>query len=165
MLSRQAGHALKALLELAREPHSWRSTHALARAQQLPEPMLEQLLLQLRRAGVLEARRGRSGGYRLQRPAGGITVAEVMDALQQPFQLPGCSNAPPGGGGSTNGSESGRSGGEAQPAASAQVTAALERRLHQALLRTLMDMTVEDLLFDLRSAEATQASSGGLLLG
>ncbi|MGL6135533.1 MAG: transcriptional regulator, partial [Prochlorococcaceae cyanobacterium] len=54
---------------------------------------------------------------------------------------------------------------EPEPGASAQVTAALERRLHQALLRTLMGVTLEDLLFDLRSAEAAQASGGGLLLG
>ena len=57
MLSKQANHALKALLELAAEPERWRSTHELAIAQQLPEPMLEQLLLRLRRAGLLVARR------------------------------------------------------------------------------------------------------------
>jgi Rrf2 family transcriptional regulator, iron-sulfur cluster assembly transcription factor len=61
MLSKQANHALKALLELAAEPERWRSTHALASAQQLPEPMLEQILLRLRRAGVLVARRGGLG--------------------------------------------------------------------------------------------------------
>lgn len=155
MLSRQASHALKALLELAGDPQRWCSTHALATAQQLPEPMLEQLLLQLRRAGVLEARRGRSGGYRLLRPASGITVAEVMAALNHPLQLSASPIDQLGAGGAA----------EPEPAASAQVTAALERRLHQALLRTLMDVTLEDLLFDLRSAEAAQASAGGLLLG
>jgi Rrf2 family transcriptional regulator, iron-sulfur cluster assembly transcription factor len=154
MLSRQASHALKALLELARDPQRWRSSHALAAAEQLPEPMLEQLLLQLRRAGVLEARRGRSGGYRLRRAASGISVAEVMAALNHPLQLTASSRNPEGGGEAA----------AAAPAASAQVTAALERRLQQALLRTLMDVTVEDLLFDLRSAEAAQASTGGLLL-
>ena len=69
MLSRQASHALKALLGLAARPLEWQSTHALATAQHLPEPMLEQLLLRLRRAGLLDARRGRVGGYRLTRPA------------------------------------------------------------------------------------------------
>ena len=58
MLSKQANHALKALLELAAEPERWRSTHELAIAQQLPEPMLEQILLRLRRAGLLVSRRG-----------------------------------------------------------------------------------------------------------
>jgi len=48
VLSRQAHHALKALLLLAAEPHTWRSTNQLAAAQDLPEPMLEQLLLRLR---------------------------------------------------------------------------------------------------------------------
>ncbi len=43
--------------------------------------MLEQLLLQLRRAGLVEARRGRYGGYRLGRPAREIPVAAVLEAV------------------------------------------------------------------------------------
>ena len=43
--------------------------------------MLEQLLLQLRRAGLVEARRGRYGGYRLGRPARDIPVAAVLEAV------------------------------------------------------------------------------------
>ncbi|MGB5133548.1 MAG: Rrf2 family transcriptional regulator, partial [Prochlorococcaceae cyanobacterium] len=81
MISRQASHALKALLELAREPQRWRSTRELASVQQLPEPMLEQLLLRLRRGGVLVARRGRLGGYRLAHESSRITVAEVLAGL------------------------------------------------------------------------------------
>lgn len=61
MLRRAGLQALRALLELAQEPSRWRSVQAIAAAQQLPAPMLEQLLIQLRRAGVLEARRGRMG--------------------------------------------------------------------------------------------------------
>lgn len=72
MLGRQAIHAIKALLELAAEPQQWRSVNDLAAAQDLPAPMLEQLLLKLRRAQLLEARRGRLGGYRLARPAAAI---------------------------------------------------------------------------------------------
>ena len=55
MLRRAGLQALRALLELAQEPSRWRSVQAIAAAQQLPAPMLEQLLIQLRRAGVLEA--------------------------------------------------------------------------------------------------------------
>ena len=81
MLSRQASHALKALLVLAAEPLAWQSTHQLAREQDLPEPFLEQLLLRLRRAGLLTARRGRLGGYRLARPAREISLAAVLAGL------------------------------------------------------------------------------------
>ena len=75
MLRRAGLQALRALLELAQDPGTWRSVNEIAAAQELPAPMLEQLLLQLRRAGLLEARRGRLGGYRLARPAAAIAVA------------------------------------------------------------------------------------------
>lgn len=146
MLSRQASHALKALLELAGEPLRWQSTHQLAAARQLPEPMLEQLLLRLRRAGLLEARRGRLGGYRLGRPAREIALAAVLAAL-------GDSAAPPA-------AEC-----HAAPSAADQVTLALQRRLERARLQALEELSLEDLLFDLRSAEASVNSEAGLLLG
>ena len=63
MLRKSGIDALKALLELALAPETWRSTKELAHAQDLPAPMLEQLLLRLRRAGLIEARRGRQGGW------------------------------------------------------------------------------------------------------
>ena len=81
MLSRSASHAIRALLELAEEPLRWRSVRELAEAQQLPEPLLEQLMLRLRRASLLEARRGRLGGYRLARPAAAIPLAAILEAV------------------------------------------------------------------------------------
>ena len=44
------------------------------------------MLLRLRRAGLLEARRGRHGGYRLQRPAGALSLAEVLAAVAPPAE-------------------------------------------------------------------------------
>jgi len=148
MLSRQASHALKALLALAADPLQWQSTHQLAAAQQLPEPMLEQLLLRLRRAGLLEARRGRRGGYRLARPPRELALAAVLAGLgdacvEQPISRPD----------------------DASPTPVDQVTAALARRLQRARLKALAELSLEDLLFDLRSAEASQNSDAGLLLG
>lgn len=148
MLSRQASHALKALLELAGDPLRWQSTHALATAQQLPEPMLEQLLLRLRRAGVLEARRGRQGGYRLAQPARALSVAAVLSGLGDPLTSPSPVAA-----------------GAGDLSATDQVTQALQQRLERARRRALEDLTLEDLLFDLRSAEARANSDAGLLLG
>jgi len=145
MLSRQASHALKALLELAGDPQQWRSTQQLASSQQLPEPMLEQLLLRLRRAGVLEARRGRLGGFRLLPPAQQISVAAVLAAL----------------------GEAQASAIDPNPEASAadRVTTALAERLERARRRALEELSLEELLFDLRSAEASNDDSSGLLLG
>jgi hypothetical protein len=45
------------------------------------------------------------------------------------------------------------------------VTAALERRLERARQKALAELSLEDLLFDLRSAEASRDELGGLLLG
>ena len=152
LIGRTAGHALRALLALAQEPELWRSGAALAASQELPAPMLEQVLLQLRRAGLVEARRGRHGGYRLRRPAAEISLAHVLAAIDaHPAEGNGArgSVAPPGG-----------------PAdAEGRVTEALQHRLRLALDRELQRLTLEDLQFDLRSARAALREEGGLLLG
>lgn len=51
---------------------------------------LEQLFQQLRRAGLVESARGRSGGYRLGRPASDISVAEVMAAVEEGVRMTRC---------------------------------------------------------------------------
>ena len=144
MLPKSASDAIKALLELASAPELWHSTPEIASSQQLKEPMLEQLMLRLRRAGLVQARRGRSGGYRLARPPARIPVAEVLRAVQAVR----AQGQPPDTG-----------------MAADQVTLALERRLQRALRHTLEELSLEELLFDLRSAEASRDDESGLLLG
>jgi len=148
LLGRQAIHAIKALLELAGDPGRWRSVNDLATAQALPAPMLEHLLLQLRRAALLKARRGRLGGYRLARPAGAIPLADVLAALGQ-----GLGN---------NGPSPGR---EAAGGAADRVAALMEQRLRGALERELARCTLAELLYDLQSVRAELSEEGGLLLG
>jgi Rrf2 family protein len=175
MLGRQLIHALKALLELAGEPERWRSVRDLATSQALPEPMLEQLLLQLRRAGVLEARRGRSGGYRLARPAAAIPLAAVLAALNHDLadRVPGAQGPRAKGPGpevlesraTQTSNPAGSTAETCAPAAEDRVTALLEARLRDALARELARCTLAELLFDLRSARAELSEEGGLLLG
>ena len=149
MLSKQASYALKALLLLAAIPQEWQSTHQLATAQQLPEPMLEQVVLRLRRGGLLVARRGRCGGYRLALLPRQISVAAVLAALgESPAERTGASINPVG-----------------EVSAADQVTQALARRLERARQKALEALTLEDLLFDLRSAEASRDDQGGLMVG
>lgn len=173
MLGRQAIHAIKALLELAGEPQRWRSVRDLAVAQALPEPMLEQLLLQLRRGGLLEARRGRLGGYRLARPAGSIPLAAVLAALGHGLaiapQEPGargsaaaCASAADATADATSDATADST---ADATASDRVAALLEARLRLALERELAHCTLAELHFDLRSASAAMREEGGLLLG
>ena len=147
MLSKQANHALKALLELAAKPERWLSTHELAIAQQLPEPMLEQILLRLRRAGLLKARRGRLGGYRLAGAAREISVAAVLSAVGKPVD------------------ESKQQSDSSPSSPAEQVTFGLQRRLEQAQQRALEQLNLEELLFDLQSAVAGAQGGQGLLLG
>ena len=149
MLSRQASHALKALLELAAKPLDWQSTHALATAQQLPEPMLEQLLLRLRRVGLLDARRDRVGGYRLTRPAREISMEQILAGLGETLK------------------ESANQFASSEPASSPadQVTNALQLRLERVRQKALAELSLEDLLFDLRSAVAGSDIEGGVMLG
>ena len=149
MLSRQASHALKALLGLAARPLEWQSTHALATAHHLPEPMLEQLLLRLRRAGLLDGKRGRLGGYRLTRPARDISMEQILAGLGETLK------------------DSANRSATSEPASSPadQVTHALQLRLERVRLKALAELSLEDLLFDLRSAVAGSDSEGGVMLG
>jgi hypothetical protein len=154
LLGRQVVHALKALMELAEDnPPRWRSVTVLAASQALPAPMLEQLLLRLRRSGLLEARRGRVGGYRLARGAPLISLAEVVGALERPQ---GATERPQGG---MDRSE------PDGPSAADRVAQLLERRLRAALERELGQCSLADLQYDLRSAQALLSETGGMLLG
>ena len=65
-----------------------------ARSEGLPLPYLEQLVVPLRRAGLVEGTRGLHGGYRLARPAAQITAAQILDALEGPMALIECAQRP-----------------------------------------------------------------------
>jgi len=78
-LSVRGEYALRALLVLGRLPADGvASIHSMANEQRLPRKFLEQILNDLRHAGVVESRRGAAGGYRLARSADAITLAEVI---------------------------------------------------------------------------------------
>mgnify|MGYP006285770403 CR=1 FL=1 len=49
----------------------------------LPEPTVAKVVARLRRAGLVRAERGRNGGYSLGRPADGISLAAVLNALDE----------------------------------------------------------------------------------
>ena len=85
-ISAKADYALRALLTLAAEPHGGAITaEALAARQHLPVKFLENILVDLRRLGMVTSSRGTGGGYRLGRPADAITAAEVIRALEGPL--------------------------------------------------------------------------------
>lgn len=86
-------YALRAVLALAAGPAGQDDRVArvptpldrLAEAQDLPRKFLEAILADLRRAGIVESRRGVAGGYLLARHAEAITVGDVIRAVDGPL--------------------------------------------------------------------------------
>jgi Rrf2 family iron-sulfur cluster assembly transcriptional regulator len=60
-------------------------SHDIATNQDVPEPYLNQLLTQLRKAGLIVSRRGPGGGHCLALPATEITIAQLIAALEGPL--------------------------------------------------------------------------------
>ena len=58
---------------------------ALAERQDIPPKFLENILADLRRAGLVRSQRGADGGYWLARPAAEVTVADVIRAVEGPL--------------------------------------------------------------------------------
>lgn len=63
---------------------------AIAERQHISIAYLEQIFLKLRRAGLVDSARGRTGGYRLGRPAGEITISEIMGAAEEDVRMTRC---------------------------------------------------------------------------
>lgn len=68
----------------------WMTAHDLAEETQLPRTTVAKVLKALARAGVVTSARGAAGGYHLARPAGEITVADVVAALDGPLSITQC---------------------------------------------------------------------------
>ncbi len=85
-LSTKGEYASRAMLELAvhYENHPLH-IRDISRAQNIPQRFLEQILLQLKRAGYLRSRKGPDGGYYLARPPADINVAEVIRVMDGPL--------------------------------------------------------------------------------
>lgn len=90
-LNTKARYAVMAMADLAK--HSERAAvplSAIAERQGLSLAYLEQIFLRLRRAGLVESARGRSGGYVLSRPARFIHIAEIMNAVEEETRMTRC---------------------------------------------------------------------------
>ena len=80
-------YALRALVELAAADGATVKGDRLAAAQGIPLKFLENILAELRRAGIVGSQRGADGGYRLQRSADTVNVADVIRAVEGPMAL------------------------------------------------------------------------------
>lgn len=84
-ISAKADYALRAVIELAAAPSGALSAREIADAQEIPQNFLENILTELRRAGIVQTHRGPAGGSSLARAADSITVAEILRVIDGPL--------------------------------------------------------------------------------
>ena len=129
-VSAKGEYALTALLDLAlHDGLGLQPIQDIAARQAIPQRYLEQVLLQLKRAGFLESRRGSAGGYRLGRPPDQVTVGAVLRAVE----------------GSVGGAEPGRRGGRHVRGEQVGDLGGLWREVSEAVSAVVDRVTIEDL--------------------
>jgi Rrf2 family protein len=84
-VSAKADYAVRAAVELAASGDGPVKGERIATAQQIPPNFLENILSDLRNAGLVASRRGADGGYWLARPAAEISLADVIRAVDGPL--------------------------------------------------------------------------------
>lgn len=85
-VSAKVDYALRALVELAASPEGAAiKGDELAKLQNIPVRFLENILGDLRSAGIVSSRRGSEGGYWLAKPADEVVVGEVIRVLEGPL--------------------------------------------------------------------------------
>ena len=92
-LSVRGEYALRALLVLARdyqEDDSVVRIQEVSDRQNIPKRFLEQILNDLKSAGIVESKRGVAGGYRLRRPPERVTLAEIVRHIEGPLAPVSC---------------------------------------------------------------------------
>jgi Rrf2 family cysteine metabolism transcriptional repressor len=141
MFSTKAEYGVRVMTHLARrEDEGPISLGSIADAEGLPLAYLEHLVQRLRRAELVESRRGAYGGYSLARPAQKITMAEVVQALEGVIAPIECITA--GADGSLVCAREGDPGHDPCP------TKLLWTRVQGSIIRTLRDLTLADLVRD-----------------
>jgi len=94
-LTRSADYALRAVIDIAiHQDRGYVPTHEVARRQGIPPALLAKLIPALVRAGLLISQRGARGGLKLARPAAGISMREIVEAIEGPIALNRCTVTP-----------------------------------------------------------------------
>ena len=79
MISTKGRYALQVMLDLAQQcPDAYISLHDISQRQAVSMKYLEAIVAMLNKAGMVESRRGKSGGYRLTRAAEDYTVGAIL---------------------------------------------------------------------------------------
>jgi Rrf2 family transcriptional regulator, iron-sulfur cluster assembly transcription factor len=163
-LTTRGHYSVKAMLDLSLQPnYGPASVSAIAARQYLPIPYLEKLLIELRRAGLVESIRGVNGGYKLAKIPTQISLSDILIAVGESMvvDFPSPRDAS-----RTERlllkqtlryrqrSEDNRSPGD--NLATDWVTQMLWRRLNEKLQAALASISLADLYYDARSWQAAQ---------
>jgi Rrf2 family cysteine metabolism transcriptional repressor len=158
MFSTKAEYGVRVMVELARRagesPDDVESVVPLAEIADhdgMPLAYLEHLVARLRKAGLIDSRRGSRGGYMLARPAEQITMAEVVEALEGSIAPIECISQEPDGS-IVCSRESGRVGSDSHVCP----TKLLWTRVRGSIVRTLQDTSLADLLVPARLPVGTR---------
>jgi len=96
MLTSKAKYALRAMIDLAAQDSSGARRPVfiaeVARRQDIPRRFLENILLELRKHGLVTSHRGKAGGYALARSPEEITFADIIRAIDGPLALTPCTS-------------------------------------------------------------------------
>jgi len=90
-ISTKGEYGIRAMLELTkRHGQGYVQSSIIAAIREIPENYLYQLLITLRKAGLIKSRRGPQGGHMLAREPESITLAETVVALEGPLAVVSC---------------------------------------------------------------------------
>ncbi len=94
-ISTKVQYGLRAMAYLARNSKDNRAISAreIAIREKIPNDYLEKIVAKLLKSGLLTAKKGVRGGYIMGRPAGGITIGEIFNALESPLTKVKCIDA------------------------------------------------------------------------
>ncbi len=86
-VSAKGEYAIQAILDLSKvyESNNVRTIDDIANEESIPQKFLVQILLELKRAGIVESKRGVGGGYRLARNPRDITLGEIIRIIDGPI--------------------------------------------------------------------------------
>jgi Rrf2 family nitric oxide-sensitive transcriptional repressor len=90
MLSQTAEYALRAIVTIAQSEDAAKTAQEIARESQVPLDYLSKVLNSLARAGIVNAQRGRGGGFTLASPASEMTVLDVVNAVDPIRRIRSC---------------------------------------------------------------------------
>ena len=91
-ISKLADYAVVILSVMAEQPDKLMSSASVSEITKLPEPTVSKVLKLLSKDGLLESKRGTTGGYFLAKPARSITIREIIRAIDGPVLITSCSD-------------------------------------------------------------------------